>query len=257
MPPRERSIATACVLAATLVVGPTPAPVRADEGAHGLASPRLAAGHAVAGSDAARGRDSAAPEPEWGLDLVATTLLPLTVGGMMIVEMPGGIQVRVGAGVVVPVFVDGINDVGAAWSLWDDQTSSALSELLVDALVLEAALGIRPGRGPLELSVGYVLFWSECPAPRLASLEATALSVSAYAIHAELGVRAPVGDWVVFRVAVGWLHTLAQSVVAGMRDPSAPESEAVQAFVESTIGGWVMAYGLGPTLSASIGIHFQ
>ena len=226
-----------------------PGPLWADDRASGLAPPR--------GDRAdrdARESHGASASDDFAFDLLVATVLPLTIGVTLLLEMPAGIQVRVSGGVVPPVYADAINDVGQAWSIWGDGTASALSEVLRDSIVLEAALGIRPGSGPLEVAVGYVLFWSEGPAPVLASAAAASLSVSAYAIHAELGVRAPIGDALVFRVAIGWLHTLAHDV--SLRPPESGASTELGP-AESMIGDWIGRYGLGPTLSASFGAHFD
>lgn len=191
---------------------------------------------------------------EWSFDLAAGTMLPLAVGGGLILGMPGGISARVWGGVVPSAYVDGMNDIGAAFGLWGEPTSDALTRVLQDSIVLEAGLGIQPGHAPLELVVSYVLFWSEGAAPALAGLSNADLSISVYALHVELGLCTPVGDLFVFRLALGWLHGLGRSVSVGMGEPG---HEEVAATMEQIVDGWVATYGLGPTLSSSLALHFD
>ena len=155
-PPRAGVSRAVCVAAWVVVTLQGRSSAVADDCALGLSPPRPPA--------ASTERDVASPaertptgDVRWGFDLVAGLMLPLSVGGTMILEMPYGLQLRLGGGVVPSPLIDGINDVGEAWALWTPDTASALSQLLVDSIVLEAALGIRPAWGPLEFSVGYVL----------------------------------------------------------------------------------------------------
>lgn len=190
-------------------------------------------------------------------DLSAATLLPLAVGASMNFEIWEGIFLRVSGAVVIPAYVDGINDIGRGYGVWDEATASTLGEILVDSLVIQSSVGIRPLGGPLELSVGHLLFWSEGPGPTSMSMQSQTLSISVHAVHAELGIRMLLGDVLVMRIAAGWLHGVGQNVSLSSAPGATPEDEAIRTAAESMMRGWLAQYGMGPTLSASLGIHFE
>jgi hypothetical protein len=253
------SIAARALLVLAVAVWLMPAPARADDG-RALGSPWPAApvADAVPVDDGERA-ESSAPGPSSGpsFDLSATTMVPLTVGGAMHFEIWEGIFLRVQGAVIVPAYVDGINDVGRGYGIWDEATASTLSEILVDSLVIESTVGIRPLGGPLELSVGHVLIWSEGPGPSSMSMQTQTLSISVHAVHAELGIRMPLGDALVMRIAAGWLHGVGQDVRISSSPGATAEEEAIRTGAESTMRDWIARYGMGPTLSASLGIHFE
>jgi hypothetical protein len=191
------------------------------------------------------------------LDLLATTLVPLAVGGAMHLDLLAGFFLRVQASVVVPAYVDAINDVGQGYGVWDDGTASAISGLLVDAVIFEGAVGVRPGGGPLELSVAYFMFWREGSAPAMMGLGARPLSVTVYAVHPELTLRMPLTDVLVMRVSLGWVHAVGTDARLGRLPEDGEAEDAARSAAESTIASWPAEYGMGPTLSASVGIHFE
>lgn len=195
--------------------------------------------------------------PGPSFDLYATTLVPLALGGAMHFEMWEGIFVRVSGSVVIPAYVDAINDVGQSYGIWDDATSSSISELLVDSIVIDAAVGIRPLNGPIELSVAYFMLWSEGPGPRALGMQEQIMSVTVYAVHGELALRIPLGDALVMRLGLGWVHSVGRDVTLRAAEGESDEARAERTVVQTMLGEWISQYGMGPTVTAGLGIHFE
>ena len=81
---------------------------------------------------------------------------------------------------------------------------------------------------------------------------ATAVHAADLVAIPQLGLRIPIGDVLVVRLGLGWLHTVAQSVAVGMEDDSSVEASPLEAIVSD----WIARYGFGPTLRLSVGLHF-
>lgn len=258
----RRAVIALLALSVTPVLGMASA-ARADDAGRRLASPfRPADAHTPELVDHPATGTTPTPPPSPGgpgvmLDLSATTLIPLAVGGAMQLEFWEGLFVRLSGSVIIPAYVDGINDVGQSYGIWDETTASAISELLVDAIVLEGGLGIRPLNGPLELSVSYFLLWSEGPGPAALAMQDQTLSLSVYAVHGELAIRMPLGDAIVMRIGVGWLHSVGRDVTIRAAPGESEEARLIRTTAETMVGSWISQYGMGPTLTAGLGIHFQ
>lgn len=226
---------------------------RADGGGLGLATP--SAGRHHLDSEGPSSEDEHRDTPR--LDLFSTTLLPLSVGGGMHLDLIAGVFLRVQASLVISAYVDAVNDVGMSFGLWDAGTAVAVRELLTDALVLEGGIGLRPFDGPVELSVAYFMLWRQGVSPELLGLGDRTMSLTIYAVHPELGVRIPLGSWLVMRIAVGWVHRVGVDGHIGTRPDDGDDEEAARLAGQQTLNGWLDAHALGPTLGASLGLHFE
>lgn len=243
------------VLALASILALTPS-ARAEGLGIDLASPaRPTANDESPPPEASAHEDAHGETPQ--LDLMVTTLVPLAVGGAMQLDLLAGLFLRVQGSVIVPAYVDAINDVGQGYGVWDAGTAAAIDDLLVDAVIIEAAAGVRPFDGPLELSVAYFMLWREGTAPAMMGLGQRPLSVTVYAVHPELAVRMPLGSWLVMRIAVGWVHAVATDARIGALADDGDAEQAARAAGEATIGTWLSSYGMGPTLSGSLGFHFE
>lgn len=255
------------LLGALAILALLPTAARADGGGLDLASPRAPTGvapatteapaHEAAHEAASDEHHEEGPRDTPMLDLSAVTLVPLSVGGAMHLDLLAGIFVRVSGSVVIPAYVDAINDVGQSYGAWDATVAASLRELLVDSLVIEAAVGVRPLGGPFELSVAYFMLWSEGPAPAGMGLGERTMSVSIYAVHPELGIRIPMAGWIVMRVQLGWVHTVGVATTLGRSPTDDPTADALRTAAESSLADTVRSYGMGPSLAASVGIHFE
>lgn len=227
-------------------------PARADDGGRGLATPSVGRHHLD--------RDGGADDPHRDtpqLDLFSTTIVPLSVGGGMHLDLVAGLFLRAQASVVIPAYIDAVNDVGMSAGIWDAGTAVAIRELLVDGLVLEGALGLRPFDGPVELSVAYFMLWQQGRTPTMLGLGDRTLSMTIYAVHPEIGVRVPLGSWLVFRLSLGWVHRVAVDARIGSRNDDGDDGEAARVAGEEVLRGWLDGNAMGPTLGASLGLHFE
>jgi hypothetical protein len=196
--------------------------------------------------------------PGFALDISASTMLPLVVGGTVGFEVPGHVVFRVGAGIVPSAYVDAINAVGTGAGAYDDGAGQLLSLLLDDATFLEVGLGWRPfGTPGIELAVSYAMLWSHrrIDMSQLGGLGHDAgLDLTIDAVHAELAWQTEPVDHVYFRIALGWAQAFDHHVaIAGQGD------EAQQAAFHATadaLAATVGQYAFGPTLDASLGVRF-
>lgn len=200
------------------------------------------------------------PADEFSMDVLLETTLPLTLGGRIVLEAPGHVLFHVAAGVVATPLIDAINDVGTGWGAWTPTDARVCRALLGDATWFEAGVGIRPAATPgIELSVGYLLLWSHrvLDAQELGidiAPAAVALDVTVDALHVELAWQTVVGDFVSFRVALGWAHALAHRV-AIVGEDDAPQVRRAVGVTQLQLAEEVGRRAFGPTLSVALGIR--
>ncbi len=219
----------------------------ADEPATELASPLRA--------------QRAGPPPahpsDFHLDLGATTLLPLVLGGSIALEVPGHIVIHTAGGVISSAYVDTINSVGVGWGVYDQSSAQLVSSLLNDATFLELGIGIRPAGTPgIELTVSYVLLWSQrmLDMSQLGGVGHYGLDLTIDAIHGELAWQSEPIDHVYFRIALGWAQSFNHGVsLAGSGDAA---TQAAMHASADALNALVGRYAFGPTLGATMGARF-
>jgi hypothetical protein len=59
------------------------------------------------------------------------------------------------------------------------------------------------------------------------------------------------------RISVGWVHAVATDARIGALPEDGEAEEAARLAGQDTIATWLSSYGMGPTLSASLGVHFE
>jgi hypothetical protein len=254
------------VLAGLSFVPAAPASVRADDDARALASPFDRERAPSTSIETPRSPDDDAP-PEFALDITAIAVLPITVGGRVAFEMPGHFVVYASGGLVPIAIIDGINDVGTGWGLWNETDARIAQTMLGDATWFEVGLGIRPSGTPgIEITVGYSLIWSH----RLATLgtlwpggtalldtsgrDSIGMDVTIDSVRAELAWQTELFDGLSFRAALGWIHAVRHdvSIVSNSDDPRVVEGlEALETALDDELG----RRAFGPTLSFALGIH--
>jgi hypothetical protein len=258
-----------CAFAGTALTLTTAAHARADEGSGGRALASPVVPEAPRRPERAPSCSASSSQPEFALDVSAIAMLPLTAGARIAMEVPGHFVLHVSAGLLPVALMDGINDVGTGWSLWNETDAQVARTMLGDATWFEVGLGIRPWGTPgLEISAGYSLLWTHRPstletmAPSAIALAGPAdasevgIDVTIDAIHAELAWQTELLDGVSLRVALGWIHAFRHSVqiVSESRDERVISAlRERSASLERELG----SRAFGPTLSFALGVHLD
>lgn len=79
-----------------------------------------------------------------GLTIEAATDIPMSVGLRSRYELPFGLRLSLGAGVVPKLYVDGINAVVRGLGAYDEATAQLIANSLESSLMISPALGYRP-----------------------------------------------------------------------------------------------------------------
>jgi hypothetical protein len=83
------------------------------------------------------------PSP-WHVDLALGTVVPMDIGGRVVIEGPGRIHLSLGLGLMPEAYVDIINDTADNLNLYDEAKQRLIEDALYKATTLRAALGWTP-----------------------------------------------------------------------------------------------------------------
>ena len=207
----------------------------------------------------------------WHLLAEAQTIVPLTVGAKLTLEMPWRIRASVGAGWLPGGYVDLINAVVVAAGGYDENTARVIRSSLESSLILRFHLGWRPFRAygfVLEAGYGLVVLGGAVATEDLLSV-ATGItpprepvshrdydvSSTLHMVDLELSYRWVLGPGIVLRVGVGFSGTVgAQSHVSPrylpMRmGPVNTFTKAAENYLDDTYESYVFT----PTITAAVG----
>jgi hypothetical protein len=209
--------------------------------------------------DQAEPTEDEEPSP-WALDVTATTIVPLSIGGQASLEIPGRIFFAGDIGWMPPGYGAAINGLVQSFGGYDPAIGSLVEGALDGALVARASAGWRPFPDwGFEISGGYTyiglsgsLSLSDVAAAS-GNTAAAALAAQGYDaevsidsalhnFHLALGYRWVVWDHLLIRANIGYLQTVASSssvAIAGHDDIAAaatgPVDEALSEVYESYV----------------------
>lgn len=185
----------------------------------------------TAGADAVR--DAATEHPTgwderpspWAVDVGVGTVVPLYLGGQVVVEGPLRLLASFELGWMPKPYAYGIDDLLQTFGVYPDEVSQLIREALKSSLVLRPSLGWRPfPKLGFEVTAGYTfLTLGGGLSARQAIETATGrtlpnetpreipLHSTLHNVHVQLAWRFLIGDHFVLRASLAYLHTLASS----------------------------------------------
>jgi len=227
--------------------------------------------------------ETASPTPtnprDWAVDLGVGTELPISVGGLLTVEVPHRWLLQLGLGVMPRAYADAIDSVLTQAGAYDAVVSNVVRNSLGNSLVLRVSGGIRPfANHGFELMGGYTLMTmggsvAATDVVNAALLESGSsfqapetlgagvpLSATLHNIHASIGWRWLLADdHLVLRASLSYIQTLDSRVTVKMPE-SAPELAHYEALINDQLntflGPYFSKYAKAPTLGLSAAFRF-
>lgn len=220
------------------------------------------------------------PKPRnWAIDLGVATEIPISVGGLVTVELPYRLLLQLGVGVLPTAYSDAIDGFLTRAGAYDAVVSSVFRGSLGNSLVVRASGGVRPfPRHGFEMFGGYTLMTmggsvatsdiinaillesgSALQAP--AGLgPAIPLSTTLHNVHASIGWRWLLADdHLVVRASLSYLQTLHSEVSIKVPE-SAGDLVQYEALanrqVNAFLNPYFAKYGKVPTLGLSAAFRF-
>ncbi len=140
------------LVAASLALFGVPAIARAQEG-----SPVMIAPPGESSPDSAPTARTSGPAPSFAADVSATTLIPLSLGPELSVELPGRVLVHTHLGWMPELYSNGITGVLEDAGVYDQTVGALVDGAFQGATTWRLGLGWRPfPRAGLELGASYV-----------------------------------------------------------------------------------------------------
>jgi hypothetical protein len=204
---------------------------------------------------------------DWALDLTAQTSLPLSIGVEAQLESPIGVTFHLGLGHTPEAYFGVI-----ASALRDNGVYGPNIDPLVRDAIGNGGWNARVGIGyafdvGLEVAAGYTFIGGNTNLSfeaieaatgqnlRWPGMEAVPLAIEIHAIHARLGWRFIIERHLVLRFALGWTHSVANSVHVTVPPEADPPGGPADQF-EVDIHDGIDEYGFTPELLLSAGYRF-
>jgi hypothetical protein len=219
--------------------------------------------------DAVEEEDESAPF----FDLMVGTQVPLSMGGMASLELPGRLLIQGHLGWMPGAYGSAINGVVSSVGAYDSQTAALIDASLNDAMVVQLGGGWRPfPSAGFEIFGGYThiaLSGSVSPsavanvvggdfAAQVASQTITddvTISSSLHNFHVGLGWRWVAFDRLVIRASIAYTQTLGSST--SIESPDQPEAAALaNPYIDDALGSVYKDYVKLPLIGLGLGYRF-
>ena len=226
---------------------------------------------------------AASQQPQgMGLDVLAGTRFPLSIGVQAQAEGPGRLQAGLGLGLLPGFYVDTINEVAMALDAYDQPTADVIRSTIQSSLLCDVDLGWRPfRRAGFLFGVGYslatlggsataqdILAAASGLEPPDASISIGPVgfgtddaileydaSATLHMLRVDLAWRWPLGQRYVLKIGLGGAFTLAaRSHIEPAYDPLVPSLlDAFTSESEAWLDDTLEAYVHSPTLTLQFG----
>lgn len=215
----------------------------------------------------------------WHLNLEASSTMPVTMGGRLMLEMPGRIRLATTLGVLPSFYADFINAVATGAQLYDQQTGTLLKSTLQDSFVWQLQLEWRPFTNyGFYLGAGYSMailhgtITGASIAGYTAGLNVPSryLNALSYNVNSTLHMMSGELGWefhffrdvMSLRVALGFIGTVASSTTIQTQVNAAVPAQVrtaatnVANVAASAFDGMYRSYIFSPTFSLAMGFRF-
>jgi hypothetical protein len=215
--------------------------------------------------------DESEPSPPF-FDLALVTHVPLSIGGVATLELPGRLLIQLDLGWMPPAYSSAINSMVQSFGAYDASMAALIDSALADAMVVRASGGWRPfASAGFEITGGYTyvaLTGTVAPADLAAVVagpfaaeiaqqleQDITLDSQLHNVHVALGWRWVALDHLLIRANLGYTQTLASS--SSVEIPEHREGEALaNPILDKELGGIYRQYIKLPVLSVSGGYRF-
>jgi hypothetical protein len=218
------------------------------------------------------GAEEEEPSP-WAFDLAANAQLPLSIGGLAGLELPGRLLVQGEIGWLPPFYGSLLDSILQGYGVYGEQVGSLVQGALDSGWVLRLSGGWRPfADHGFEMTGGYTtiaMSGSVSPADVAAVVggdfaadvasqvltEDITISSRLHNFHVALGWRWVLVDHLVLRVSLGYTQTLASSTT--IETPELPEAgRRATAALEGAFDDAYKSYAKMPLLGLGAGYRF-
>lgn len=216
---------------------------------------------------------------ETHLDVGVGTEAPISVGGIVTLEVPHRILFQVGAGVLPKAYAEAIDGLLTSVGAYDAVVSSVVRSSISDSFVLRTSIGLRPFQNHgFEIMGGYTLLTgggavatgdvlNAILTESGSALQAPAglggdipISATLHNVHASLGWRwLLANDHLVIRASLSYLQTVASRIdvkIPATATVLVPYQGQINDQVNAYVGPYFAKYAKAPTLGLSAAVRF-
>jgi hypothetical protein len=209
-------------------------------------------------------------------DLGFGTELPISVGGVGTLELPGRLLLQLGLGFMPHGYAYAIDGILTSVGAYDQTVSALIRSALGNSFVLKASAGWRPFEGHgLEILGGYTLVTmggtttasdvinaglaESGSSQRVGSSMSQDLPLGAtlHNVHVTLGWRwLMADDHLVVRASLSYVQCLASSMSVGLPAAQQAMEPSVNQALNASVGPYLTHYVKAPTLGLSMAYRF-
>lgn len=213
------------------------------------------------------------PDDPPNVDLMLGTQVPLSLGALVSLELPGRVLLQGELGWMPSAYGSAINGVVQGFGAYDSDIKALVDGSLEDALVARVSAGWRPfPSAGFEIFGGYThIALSGTVTPGAVAgvvggafadtvtsqflSDDVAISSGLHNVHVGLGWRWVAFDHLVIRLTVAYMQTLASS--SSIETPELPEAARLaNPFIDETLSGVYEDYVKLPVIGLNAGYRF-